>query len=310
MSRANLRCRRAGRGAERSGKFFSTGVVFVRYEIATAPKNGAFVILEDDECGKYDVAQWSDGQGNWIGREAEPIKILPTHWHPLPRDDYFREEDSEAADNPNARSSFWRLRYFILSGVCVAGAVLLLDVMGDSARPELTLSATQQGSTDTPPARQQANDNTFPAAMQPKVELRPLIDADEPEPQQRVQARVESPRAAGIAAGERAEPAALPEESSPEAVQHSQPSRESSAQQTASAEEMAVAQREIVALEQRLRDAARQIGQFRDAGRMLTELQQSLQLERHRAALMMREMEAVSLAGCALDSALQCRTYR
>ena len=61
----------------------------MRNEIETAPKDGTFVILEDDSSGIYDVAHWLAATGQWIGKNDEPITITPTHWHPLAHDNYF-----------------------------------------------------------------------------------------------------------------------------------------------------------------------------------------------------------------------------
>jgi hypothetical protein len=60
------------------------GVVCMRHTIETAPRNGNLVILEDDARGSYDVAHWSPGAGEWIGENSEPIKIMPSHWYPMP----------------------------------------------------------------------------------------------------------------------------------------------------------------------------------------------------------------------------------
>lgn len=58
------------------------GVVYMRYTIETAPRNGNVVILEDDATGTLDVAHWSPEGGEWIGENGEASQITPSHWHP------------------------------------------------------------------------------------------------------------------------------------------------------------------------------------------------------------------------------------
>ncbi|MGY2845147.1 peptidoglycan hydrolase CwlO-like protein [Bradyrhizobium sp. USDA 4509] len=55
----------------------------MRRVIDTAPKDGTFVILEDDVSGRFESAQWSaDGRG-WIQENGEPSEITPTHWQTM-----------------------------------------------------------------------------------------------------------------------------------------------------------------------------------------------------------------------------------
>jgi hypothetical protein len=68
----------------------------MRYSIEHAPRNGTAIILEDDASGTYDVARWSIEAGKWIGENGEPTKITPTHWYPIPRDQYLTREDGGA----------------------------------------------------------------------------------------------------------------------------------------------------------------------------------------------------------------------
>ncbi|HEV7258034.1 MAG TPA: hypothetical protein VGN82_09645 [Bosea sp. (in: a-proteobacteria)] len=68
----------------------------MRHGIETAPKDGHFVILEDDANASYDVGRWSVEAGGWVGKDDEPVKITPTHWHPFARDAYLQPDDEEA----------------------------------------------------------------------------------------------------------------------------------------------------------------------------------------------------------------------
>ena len=53
----------------------------MRKEIDTAPRNGDFVILEDDVSGTYAVARWSAEAAQWLDDEGTPSQLNATHWH-------------------------------------------------------------------------------------------------------------------------------------------------------------------------------------------------------------------------------------
>jgi hypothetical protein len=55
----------------------------MRQGIETVPKNGDFVILEDDGAAKYAVARWSSDSSQWVDEGGTPCTLNPTHWHPL-----------------------------------------------------------------------------------------------------------------------------------------------------------------------------------------------------------------------------------
>ncbi|WP_050424632.1 hypothetical protein [Bradyrhizobium tropiciagri] len=52
----------------------------MRRAIDTAPKDGTFVILEDDVSGSFESAQWSAEGRGWVRKNGEPSEITPTHW--------------------------------------------------------------------------------------------------------------------------------------------------------------------------------------------------------------------------------------
>jgi len=68
----------------------------MRQTIESAPRNQEDIILEDDARGTFDVAHWSPEAGEWISENAEPSKITPTHWHPLPHDQYFQQSSTSS----------------------------------------------------------------------------------------------------------------------------------------------------------------------------------------------------------------------
>jgi hypothetical protein len=58
----------------------SEGVFYMRGTIDTAPRDGTFVIIEDDVAGTFERAQWSAEARGWLGENGEPSKITPTYW--------------------------------------------------------------------------------------------------------------------------------------------------------------------------------------------------------------------------------------
>ena len=43
--------------------------------IETAPRDGGFLILEEDTSGKNDIARWASEAGGWVRENGEPIEI-------------------------------------------------------------------------------------------------------------------------------------------------------------------------------------------------------------------------------------------
>jgi hypothetical protein len=55
----------------------------MRRSIDTAPRDGEFVILEDDVSGSFEFAQWSAEARGWVRENGEPSEITPTHWQTM-----------------------------------------------------------------------------------------------------------------------------------------------------------------------------------------------------------------------------------
>ncbi|WP_029085696.1 hypothetical protein [Bradyrhizobium sp. th.b2] len=55
----------------------------MRHPIDTAPRDGKFVILEDDVSGRFESAQWSAEARGWVRKNGEPSEITPTHWQTM-----------------------------------------------------------------------------------------------------------------------------------------------------------------------------------------------------------------------------------
>jgi hypothetical protein len=51
--------------------------------IETAPRDGGFLILEEDTSAKKDIARWASEAGGWVRENGEPIKIRPSYWYPI-----------------------------------------------------------------------------------------------------------------------------------------------------------------------------------------------------------------------------------
>ena len=64
----------------------------MRGKIESAPRDGKFVILEEDGGGKFIVGRWSPETLGWVSEDGEPIKITPRYWHPVPGEIYLQQE--------------------------------------------------------------------------------------------------------------------------------------------------------------------------------------------------------------------------
>jgi hypothetical protein len=95
----------------------------MRRAIETAPRDGEFVLLEDDASGRCAVARWSAETADWVKENGELIQITATHWNPMPRnpmppDNHLLQDDPDTgAVFPVERPASWarRLRAFSLS---------------------------------------------------------------------------------------------------------------------------------------------------------------------------------------------------
>src|SRR6478752_8875546 len=61
----------------------NTGSETEPYPIETAPRDGRFLILEEDASGKFNIARWAPEAGEWVRENDQPIKITPAYWYPI-----------------------------------------------------------------------------------------------------------------------------------------------------------------------------------------------------------------------------------
>ena len=91
----------------------------MRQTIESAPRDQEDIILEDDASGTFDVAHWSPEAGKWIRENGERSKITPTHWYPIPANQYL-ERSTTSSHTGRARLRFAALSItaaFILAGL-------------------------------------------------------------------------------------------------------------------------------------------------------------------------------------------------
>jgi hypothetical protein len=95
----------------------------MRHAIDTAPRDGKVIILEDDATDTHDVAHWSPFS-EWVGENGEPSKITPTHWYPMPRDEYLLQEDKESSNPSQVGRARWRFAASSITAALVAAVLV------------------------------------------------------------------------------------------------------------------------------------------------------------------------------------------
>ena len=88
------------------------GIFYMRRTIETVPRDGSVVVVEDDASVTYDLAHWSPEAGQWVGEDGEPSKITPTHWHPLPGENYLQQGHDISSSPSQAGPSASRARRY------------------------------------------------------------------------------------------------------------------------------------------------------------------------------------------------------
>ena len=166
----------------------------MRRTIETAPRDGRAIILEDDAIGTCDVAHWSPF-GEWVGANGEPIKITPTHWYPMPRDESLLQENKESSTPSQVGRARRRLAASSIAATLIAAAfiglyfrsevaayvtrhagqqdIFRIGTIGGQVVAQATLLPTKgSGKTALPASRQtEANQASAPEEAQPQQSL-------------------------------------------------------------------------------------------------------------------------------------------
>jgi hypothetical protein len=82
-----------------------TGSAPELHPIATAPRDGRFLILKEDASGKFNIARWAPEAGEWVRENDQPIKITPAYWYPIREQNDFqtRLDRSTGPSEPEQR---------------------------------------------------------------------------------------------------------------------------------------------------------------------------------------------------------------
>ena len=107
------------------------------HPIATAPRDGRFLILKEDASDKFNIARWAPEAGEWVRENDQPIKITPAYWYPIREQNDFqpRLDISTSPSEPERRAAPQRQ---LASDVLASGS--------DAPAPD-TIVATKMGPT-------------------------------------------------------------------------------------------------------------------------------------------------------------------
>ena len=72
--------------------------------IETAPRDGGFLIIEENISGKNDIARWASEAGGWVRENGEPIKIRPSYWYPIEGENYL-QHGPDVSISPSQRGA-------------------------------------------------------------------------------------------------------------------------------------------------------------------------------------------------------------
>ena len=123
------------------------------HTIETAPRNKNVVLIEDRTFGTYDVAHWSPEAGGWVGENGEPIKYTPSHWYPMPGENYLQQADGLSSGLSEASTSASRARrHRFFPFFLIATALLVSALIGVAAlvRQALPTPEARQSSENEP----------------------------------------------------------------------------------------------------------------------------------------------------------------
>ncbi|RQH13511.1 hypothetical protein [Bradyrhizobium sp. RP6] len=266
----------------------------MRRPIETAPSSGEGIWVED-ATGATEVGHWSREAGKWVWQDGTPIDPAPTHWYPAMED----------VDPEDDRSGGSLVAAVILIPVVFVGASLLGVFTPFSAQPDMTrmggestLSLDQRPEILTGlPALLQREATGPPMQAEPARVVQPSQRLGEDAP--RIDASAHELAEARSELDEAVQRARTAESAAEELRKSLQQEQASSAEL---ANELAGARREIDAGKAQSRKADDVAEQQRDAAaREIAELQQSLQQERQRSGLLVKQANTAQAAAASAE---------
>ena len=279
----------------------------MRHAIGTAPNDGNVVIPEDDASGTCDVAHGSAEAGECVGENGEPSKVTPSHWYPVPRDNYLPLEHDGSSNpsqvGPSAPPARWLFAASSITATLIAAALIGLffeqephllsqdfrqtnlpaleaDQASVRARVQEAAQVKHAAEASAPEARQSSEKEQRAEALAHELaEARRAIDG------LNLQLQAEAAKTAQWLGQEREKTAAVVQEATAArqelTEQHRHAIEEERARSVALASELAMAHREIemqAALLRKVDDEAVQVKQAVEASAL--EARQSLELEK------------------------------
>ena len=275
----------------------------MRQSIETAPRDGNFIILEDDASGTYDVAHWSSEAGEWVGENDEPSRITPSHWYPMQGPFAVAAPETAAAVGQTARTQANRRSQvrlgFAISTVATAaliGVYFHVEVAAFLTGSNFRELASQElRKPDSFALRPQAEVEQARAqvATQDAAQITQAVETSAPEARQSLKNEQRSEASANELAALDAGSQGRARTMTATAEPQRRALEEAQARAAALASELAGTRREIetqAAQSQKAVDEAMQQKQAAEA--TIAELRQSLQQEQKKTAALMQEAKA------------------
>ncbi|MGY3037665.1 chemotaxis protein histidine kinase CheA [Bradyrhizobium sp. USDA 4354] len=266
----------------------------MRRSIDTAPRDGENISI-NDVAGAVEAGHWSAEAGGWVGKDGSPIGFAPTHWCPGdPETEYVDPEDEKSGSSLAAAVVLVPL---IFVGMALLGA---FDPFKAQTVPEMTridgesavgLDQRPEIATGSPAFLQRETTGALMLAV-PASTVGPGegLDADARR-SDALSGELAGARRELDEAVQRTQTAEIAAEELRQALQQEQ------ARSAASANELAGARREIETRIAQARNADELAAQQRDAAaREIAELQQSLQQEREKSAVLAKQASAAQAA--------------
>lgn len=266
----------------------------MRRPIDTAPRSGDDIWVED-ATGAVEVGHWSPEAGKWVWQDGSPIDPAPTHW-------YLVAEDVDPEDEKSGGSLV--VAAILIPVVFVAASLFgvftpftaqqtMTHIGSESA---LSLDGKPDITAGSPALLQREASGALMQA-EPASVVRPSqrLDEDAPRIEALVNELAEARRELDDAV-KRTHAAEIAAEEVRKSLQQEQ------AHSAKLANELAGARREIDAGNARSRQADDVAAQQKDAAaREIAELQQSLQQERQRSGLLVKQANAAQAAAASAE---------